>query len=405
MGRKVIVVGGGISGLTAAGELARGGCEVTLLEAKDHFGGRILTRKGAGQVVELGAEFIHGKNANLEAVIREAGLATIGAKEKNQLFEDGKLREVDLWKQAGDVIEKIDLHHRDESFSEFLSREKFDVETKQMALGFVEGFNASDAKVIGAHSLLRAEFSAGDEGEKQARIADGYEPLVKYLVRKAQAAGAILKTESPVRSVEWKRGEVNLDGTRADAAVITLPLGVLKVGSVLFSPALTQKAEAIRDLRFGNVIKMVFVFERVWWPEANFGFIHDFNAAIPTWWSDARGPVIVGWVAGPKAEAIRDSSRKELRETGLGILKRIFGKVEEPVDFQFHDWSHDENIRGAYSYIPVNGLDLPKLLAAPIEDTLFFAGEATAMDAQMGTVSGALETGLRAAREVLRQGV
>ena len=55
----------------------------------------------------------------------------------------------------------------------------------------------------------------------------------------------------------------------------------------------------------------------------------------------------------------------------------------------------------AYSYVPVDGLDLPKLLAAPIADTLFFAGEATVTDAQTGTVFGAFETGLRASRELL----
>ena len=67
-----------------------------------------------------------------------------------------------------------------------------------------------------------------------------------------------------------------------------------------------------------------------------------------------------------------------------------------------YDWTNDPQIRGAYSYIPVNGLDLPKVLGKPIEGTLFFAGEATVTDAQTGTVFGALETGLRAAREILR---
>jgi monoamine oxidase len=66
------------------------------------------------------------------------------------------------------------------------------------------------------------------------------------------------------------------------------------------------------------------------------------------------------------------------------------------------NWSKDPDIRGAYSYIPVNGLDLPGTLAAPVGDTLFFAGEALVADAQTGTVFGALESGLRAAREVLR---
>jgi monoamine oxidase len=64
-----------------------------------------------------------------------------------------------------------------------------------------------------------------------------------------------------------------------------------------------------------------------------------------------------------------------------------------------HDWGRDPFARGAYSYLAVNGGDARATLAAPIDDTLFFAGEATANDGQGGTVNGALETGERAARE------
>jgi len=67
----------------------------------------------------------------------------------------------------------------------------------------------------------------------------------------------------------------------------------------------------------------------------------------------------------------------------------------------FHNWTADREIRGAYSYMPVNGLELPKALAEPVKGTLFFAGEATVFDAQTGTTFGALESGLRAARQIL----
>jgi len=64
------------------------------------------------------------------------------------------------------------------------------------------------------------------------------------------------------------------------------------------------------------------------------------------------------------------------------------------------NWAADPHMRGAYSYIPVNGLFLPKQLGAPVANTLFFAGEATARDAQTGTVFAALESGLRVADEI-----
>jgi monoamine oxidase len=64
-----------------------------------------------------------------------------------------------------------------------------------------------------------------------------------------------------------------------------------------------------------------------------------------------------------------------------------------------HDWGRDPFARGAYSYVAVGGGDARAALAAPVDDTLFFAGEATSNDGQGGTVNGALETGERAARE------
>jgi len=111
-------------------------------------------------------------------------------------------------------------------------------------------------------------------------------------------------------------------------------------------------------------------------------------------------------VGGPRADVLRQESSEQLKAICIDILARIFSEQPELIrqqlaEFHYHDWAEDPHILGAYSYIPVNGLDLPKLLAAPVEGTLFFAGEATVTDAQMGTVFGALESGERAAKEVL----
>jgi len=190
------------------------------------------------------------------------------------------------------------------------------------------------------------------------------------------------------------------------AAVVTLPVGVLKAGDLIFEPSLPDKIEAAHGLEFGNVAKVIFHFRDTTWDD--FGFIHVPNAPIPTWWSDSRGPIITGWAGGAYADSLLKFSTKQLCTTGLEILSRIlFNGAAVPVlrrqllAVHYHNWAEDPDILGAYSYIPVNGMDLPKLLAAPVAGTLFFAGEATVTDAQTGTVFGALETGQRAAREIL----
>jgi monoamine oxidase len=114
---------------------------------------------------------------------------------------------------------------------------------------------------------------------------------------------------------------------------------------------------------------------------------------------------LTAWAGGPKADLLLDYPPKKLEDLGLEILHRFFPKHAEKIRAEFvsshtFDWAGDPYTGGAYSYLPVNGLDLPKLLGAPLADTLFFAGEATVRDAVTGTVVSAFDTGLRAAREV-----
>jgi monoamine oxidase len=81
----------------------------------------------------------------------------------------------------------------------------------------------------------------------------------------------------------------------------------------------------------------------------------------------------------------------------------LFGKelniAAELRAWYYHDWQQDPFARGAYSYLMVGANDARAALAQPLDDTLFFAGEAT--DEEGGTVTGALQSGARAAREVL----
>jgi monoamine oxidase len=417
--KRALVIGGGVSGLVAARGLAENGREVTLLEAKERLGGRILTREVEGAIAELGAEFVHGRSQAMMEVLRESGMKLIDVSECNRLVKGSQLKEVDLWELVGEVIGKIDAHSKDASFADWLTKTEFDPETKQMALAFVEGFNASDARVIGAHALLRAEYSSEhSEGDQQGRLREGYSALVNALHLQAMERGVKFELNARVRSVKWRRGRVEIKtetgrAFEADAAIVTLPLGVLKSGRIVFEPSLVHKQDAIAGMQFGNVAKLVFVFRAAWWTqskalEKNFGFVHAFEEPIPTWWSDSRGPVLIGWAAGPKGDAMLNLPQSELKRRGLEIAARIFSFPISPIEkelvsIELYDWRSDPDIGGAYSYLPVNGLDLLKILAAPVENTLYFAGEATATDAQMGTVSGAIESGLRVVKEVAEQ--
>lgn len=412
MRKNIIIIGGGIAGLSAAATSRE--CRVTLLEAKDRFGGRICTQKTESGLVELGAEFIHGCNKSLLDAIHDARLSTHSVSKQNQYFVSGKLEPFPVWEKFGELTDRIDPNQRDPSFLQFLETQSLDKPTRRKMIAFAEGFNAAHADRLSAHSLRRAGYSAAQmDGEEQSRIDQGYSALVDFFVTKAQESGATLHTDTVVHAVRWQRGQVEVEATRdekveiftGDAAIVTLPLGVLKARDVTFEPALPDKEEAITGLEFGNVVKIVLVFQKPGWPGRDFGFIHALDEALPTWWSDPRGATLVGWAGGSKADALAAHSPAQLETLALEILSRLFPCSVDAIRAQFissytHDWQADPHVRGAYSYISVNGLFLPKQLGAPVEGTLFFAGEATAQDAQTGTVFAALESGLRVAREI-----
>src|SRR5205085_275708 len=213
----------------------------------------------------------------------------------------------------------------------------------------------------------------------------------------------------------------------AARALVTLPLGVLhapagEAGAVRFIPALVNKAEAANRLAMGQVVKITLRFRARFWEElklpaqgeheadlAQFAFLHAPDELIPTWWTQlpVRVPLLVGWVGGPRAEQLLAKGAELILKHALEALARMLvvplRRIEELLAASYiHDWQADPYARGAYSYVPVGSLDAQAQLAQPVAATLFFAGEATNTEGHSGTVHGAIATGNRAAREIIK---
>jgi monoamine oxidase len=131
-------------------------------------------------------------------------------------------------------------------------------------------------------------------------------------------------------------------------------------------------------------------------------FFHSPRADFPTFWTPLpmRTPLFTAWAGGPKAAQLTGKSRRLLVAKALADVHRIFPDARLAAALA-QDWHQDPYARGGYSYVLVGGQGARAALAAPLSDTLYFAGEATDMD-EAGTVAGALRSGARAAREMLR---
>lgn len=427
----VIVIGAGAAGLAAAGELVRANRSVLLLEARDRIGGRILTRREAGLPVplELGAEFIHGPAPLTRSLLERAGTGAIDAAGSRWMLRGGELQPAAHW--LDDLTAALGsaeiLRRQDLSFDALLEQlPGIRPEAKLAARRMAEGFDAADTARASARAIA-AEWAGDTLGDTpQSRPQGGYAALLEALMQPLHSAGARVQLQSPVQSVRWSQGAVSLAGerlggrfeARAARTIITLPLGVLLAGEagsggVHFAPALSAKRVALQGLASGAIIKVLLHFRRPFWEQLHAGRYRDATffqapeALFPTFWTayPARAPLLVAWSGGPRAQQLAaEASPAQIARTAVTALGSLFGAgsgAEELLEaYYLHEWQSDPYACGAYSYALVGGEAARAQLGEPLEGTLFFAGEATDPQ-EAGTVSGALRSGVRAARQVL----
>jgi monoamine oxidase len=415
----VLVIGGGVAGLTAARRLTEAGLRVTLLEGRDRLGGRICTQHIAEFPVELGAEFVHGRPEEIFGLAAEAGVSIAPVEGQWRRKINGS------WAGAGRVMskveqlfEKLPADKPDQSFQQYLEHSDASDEVKQHALRYVEGFHAADPLKISVHSLIRdARAEEKIDGDRQFRIPGGYDGLVRAMMERIDRKRCEIVTSCAVTEVNWQAGEVVARSADAEfhapRAIVTLPLSVMKSNEIVFSPALPEKQNAMNFLEMGPVVRVVLCFHTKFWeqePEmADLSFLFTDHPHFPTWWTSnpLPYPMLTGWAAGHHAMELKGRGRDGVILTALTALAEIMGVTLSRVQRQMagafvHDWQADIFSCGAYSYAAVGGIDAARTLAMPIADTLYFAGEATNSDGYNGTVHGAIATGNRAARELLQ---
>ena len=429
----VAIVGAGAAGAIAARALARAGRTVVVLEASERVGGRMrnVDDPRALGPIELGPEFVHGRPAVTYDLMREFGGTVVEGAGSAFVHRGGALEAADddPFDAATELLSKALDRDADESIDDLLARvarspEARDARTWTRRL--VSGFDAADPARASARAIALEWTGDASADGSQSRPLGGYGPLVAHLARSLGRDRVTLRCATRARRIVRDPGGVTIDAIerglprsfRARRAIVAVPHGVLRApagadGALAFEPPLPAATlAAIASIEMGPVHKIVLRFSHPFWETLCDGAFRDgafFNGdgAFPTLWTQfpVRGNTLTAWAGGPAADALAGMPADERTRTALACAGRYFGDPAA-TDAAFeaayaHDWQSDPLYRGAYSYALVGGENARAALAAPVDGRLWFAGEATASAGEGGTVAGALESGLRAARAIL----
>ncbi|GAB4850691.1 Polyamine oxidase 2 [Ancistrocladus abbreviatus] len=428
---SVIVIGAGFAGIAAARALHDASFQVTVLESRDRIGGRVCTDYSFGFPVDLGASWLHGVgNENpLAPLIGRLGLPLYRTSGDNSVLYDHDLESYALFDMDGNQVPQELVVKVGETFENILKetdklrqeceedlsiqqafsivferRPDFRLEglahkVLQWYLCRMEGWHAADAETISMKGWDQEVLLPGGHG----LMVRGYRPVINTL-----AKGLDIRLKQRVTRISRHHNGVKVateDGSKfvADAAVVAVPLGVLKARTIMFEPRLPEwKEAAISNLGVGLENKVVLHFENVFWPNVEFlGVVADTSYGCSYFLNlhKATGyPVLVYMPAGKLAQDMEKMSDEAAANFAFMQLKNILPDASAPIQYLVSHWGSDVNSLGSYSYDKVGQPhELFERLRIPI-DNLFFAGEATSAP-YPGSVHGAYSTGLQAAED------
>lgn len=421
---RVAVIGAGIAGLGAARALRARGLDVIVLEARGRIGGRIWTSQRLGVPVDLGAAWIHGDVGNpLMRLARSAGLHTQPTDwDALALFDaDGEaLSSGDMevaWARVEQVLAAIAEAQPQASSQASLAAV---IAAAQPAAHAGLAPRLSRAVDWLLHTTIESEAGAGfaqrgllayDSEEAldgdDLLIRQGYAALLRPL-----AEGLDVRLGSEVVAIDHHAEGVRIacaDGPplTADAAVLSVPLGVLKAGGLTIRPALpAAHRTAIDRLGMGLLNKLAMRFPHRFWPEdgAPFGLLGgrgDIALECYPLHTLVQAPVLVLLYGGERGHAFERLDGAQASQQAVASLRRAFPAAVAPLVIEATAWGEDRFARGSYSVMaPGSSLADHRRLAAPAGERLWLAGEATADD-YPATVHGALVSGQRAAAAVI----
>lgn len=419
---EIIVVGAGLAGLTAARDMKVAGLDVTVLEAREHIGGRAYTDQNTGIPLDMGASWILGINqsATYELAV-EAGVAVSAPftwDSQGYVFDGSPFtitsEDIDLFNQ--ELATGCQINYQAQSSTSFeemaetkyengnfpyLDRREFDY----LISTYIEISYAGDVSLMSASQCWEGSNYIGND----VTIPGGYSQLSSYL-----SQGLDIELNTVVTAVTYNNQGVTITTSKgvysADRAVMTVPIGVLRSGDIQFSPTLPQsKLDAINLIGSGTINKTWMIFPHTFWDTNTvlFQYMSDPKGHFSEWYSFDNletYSVLMAFNGGSEAIEMESLTDEEITAEAMTILRTMFGAdIPEPVDVIQTRWNSDPFAKGAYSFLRAGAVAVRDRnnLAENVIERLFFAGEATSV-ANYATTEGAIRSGRKAAIDVLK---
>jgi monoamine oxidase len=437
-----VVVGGGYAGLAAARRLTEEGRSTVLLEARDRVGGRTYSVEEAGTTVDLGGQWIGPGQDHVYELAAEMGVPTFAqwTAGDDVALEDGQPRRVrseedydpeDLAEYATAVAAleeaaagipldrpwaasgagSFDAVTVDSWLNEQLQRSG----TRTMLATTVANlFSTEPSNLSLLHMLFYVRSGGGWEslvstegGAQQDRLVGG---LQEPAVRLAARLGDAVRLGSPVRAISHDSRGVSVVGEageiRARRVIVAVPPAL--AGRLVYDPPLPGRRDQLTQrLPGGSVVKFNLVYPTPWWRDLGLcGFVYAPGEMVTMMFDatpvDGEPGVVVGFMEGSNGVEAGRLAPAERRTLVIEEVQRALGAQDQAsIGYVDCDWSAEEWTRGCYGahFPPGVWTQFGPSLRAPV-GRIHWAGTETA-ERWMGYVDGAIESGIRAAIEVL----
>lgn len=405
----VVVIGAGSAGIAAGRRLAAAeGISFVVLEARERAGGRTWTIEKNDCPLDLGGEWLHSADRNV--------LSKIAEEHRFALYHRRPDWTTRLSNSGASLAEQEDWIGARKAYLAARHRAANEAEDRACSNLLPPGGRWNtllDATSTWGNAVELDQISVKDNDRYEDsgvnwRVCRGYGTLLATL-----AAPLPVAYGAPVSRIDHRGRDIVIDCARgriqAHKVIITVPTNILASGAVEFDPLLPAKLDAANGLPLGLANKLFLSFTGRMDdldPEGDV-FLVGSTTRLQTMNYQARPfgrPIIQCFFGGEFAAGLeRDGGLPAMAAFASDELAALRGNAirKELTPLVASSWRADPFARGSYSYARPGHADDRAVLAAPVDDRLFLAGEATSLNF-FSTVHGAYETGLRAAAEVLK---